>query len=192
MGRRKRIDMVGRSPRPRLCVKPVNCRPGRRFGRALGGILGLGAASLASAEVILDNVPDASYTAYGAQSQFAASGYVDVSIGSGQYVFGSATLVAPDWVLTAAHVVTEATSGSPAYDPSLITFGQGATAVAPAGASVLKVVVEPGWAGNLDAGNDLALIQLSRPITTVAPATVIDPSQAGNELGHGIDRHDGR
>jgi len=121
------------------------------------------------------------YTALSAESQYAASGYVDVLTGESEsgplYNFLSGTLIAPDWVLTAAHGVTVNESG-PAYPASVITFGQGTDFALPAADSVSQVIVEDGYDGDFYAGDDLALLQLSTPITTVAPAQLYRSNRA--------------
>jgi autotransporter-associated beta strand protein len=147
---------------------------------ALVGLPGMAVQQWAGAATLLDNVSESNYTAYGAESQFASSGYVEVNGGSTS--FGSATLIAPDWVLTAAHAVTQDTTGYPTYPAADITFGLGATASFPGPDKVAQVFVEPGWTYNTSAGDDLALLELSTPITNVAPAVLYNAS-LGSELG---------
>ena len=136
----------------------------------------------ASAATIRDDVPDSQYTALSAQSQYAASGYVTVSLGNGGFALGAGTLIAPDWILTAASAVTQPSNGQ-AYSTSLINFGHGATAsFVAAPTSIASVVVASGWMFNLNAGNDMALLQLTTPITNVTPARLYSAS-LGSELG---------
>lgn len=80
----------------------------------------------------------------------------------------SGTLIAPDWVLTAAHVVN---AGSPAAN-SFTIGGQTYT-----GSSV---AVAPGWNGSLFAGNDIAVLRLSSPVTNVSP---VGYNASGGEVG---------
>jgi autotransporter-associated beta strand protein len=146
----------------------------------LGAVLaGATVNNYCRAATILDNVPDSSYTALSAQSQYASSGFVEVN---GGQVFGSGTLIAPNWVLTAAHVVTQNATGFPAYSPSQVTFGMGSSVGSSTIDPVSRIIVESGWSYNLGAGDDLALIELATPITTVAPAVLYN-SSLGSELG---------
>jgi autotransporter-associated beta strand protein len=162
-----------------------------RWAAAIG-LLGLAWPRLAEAETIRGDVSNSQYTALSAQSQYAASGFVSV-IYKNSAVFGSGTLIAPDWILTAAHVVTVNETG-PAYPASDVTFGQGASATpfTPAPDAIAQVVIEPGYSGNGPTdGNDLALIQLRTPITNVTPATLYNRSlgsliaQTATVIGYG-------
>jgi hypothetical protein len=136
----------------------------------------------ARAIVDRDDVPDSQYTALSASSQYSGAGYVDI-LGPGVGEFGSATLIAPDWVLTAAHAVTVNEMG-PAFPATYVTFGQGASTtpfqVAPN--AISQIFVDPNYNGDTTQGSDLALLQLATPITNVTPA-VLYPFAAGTELG---------
>lgn len=142
---------------------------------------------LAWAITVRDDTDPSLYVNLSAQPAYAASGYIDIltsqSGNVANYNFESGTLIAPDWVLTAAHGVVS--GGSVTFSPSAITFGQGPTASFAAPNSVAQVVVEPGFNGDLTQGNDLALIQLSAPITGVAPAAIY-PTSLGSVLGQTV------
>jgi V8-like Glu-specific endopeptidase len=142
----------------------------RRLAAAVAGVALFPLINRVDAITIRDDTSDSQYTSLSAESQYASSGYVDVYTGESPfpYNFLSATLIAPDWVLTAAHGVTVNETG-PAYPASDITFGQGSDFSLPGPDSVSQVLVESGYDGDFYVGDDLALLQLSTPITTVAP-----------------------
>ncbi len=135
--------------------------------------------------VVRDDVDPAQYVNLAAQSAYAASGYIDIltsqSGNTSNYNFESATLIAPDWIITAAHgLISSGTTNT--FAPSAITFGQGATATFPTSSSVVQVRIESGFNGDLTQGNDLALVQLSTPITSIAPAPIY-PTSLGTLQG---------
>ena len=78
----------------------------------------------------------------------------------------SGTLIAPDWVLTAGHVVDIADS---------LTFTLNNTPI-PADAWFHH----PSWTGDLTTGYDIALVHLPTPVTNVTPANLY---KGGLELG---------
>jgi hypothetical protein len=130
----------------------------------------------------LDNVPDSQYINFSAQSQYSSVGYVDAVQNSNTGAFASGVLIAPDWVLTVAHAMF-VNGGSTVFNPSNVSFGQGAatTAFQTASNSVSQILVDPKYTGDVTTGDDLALIQLTTPITNVAPATLFT-SALGSEL----------
>jgi trypsin/dockerin type I repeat protein len=131
---------------------------------------------------IRDDTSDSLYTALSAQAAYASIGYVDV-LAPGANVFGTGILIAPDWVLTTAHSVTAGGSAT-AVPAGEVSFGQGASATpfTPGPDPIAQVVVDPSFTGNLLQGNDLALLQLTTPITTLAPAAIY-PGSLGSEIG---------
>jgi V8-like Glu-specific endopeptidase len=121
---------------------------------------------------IRDDAPDSDYVALGAQADFASVG---TFVNSWGYT-GCGILIAPDWVLTAAHNLTAATSG---------TFTLNGISYTSSG-----LFRDPGWTGNVFAGNDFGLMQLATPITNVAPATLYtgtsETGQVATYVGYGF------
>jgi hypothetical protein len=113
--------------------------------------------------VIRDDGTDLIARNLGGQPAFASAARFNVAGG-----VGSGTLVAPEWVLTAAHVVTNS-SGTP------LPLGSISVTVNGESRAVSAVVTQPGWTGgNFTAGVDLALVRLSAPVASVAPAERIN------------------
>jgi secreted trypsin-like serine protease len=82
---------------------------------------------------------------------------------------GSATLVAPDWVLTAAHTLSAANSA---------TFTLNGTSYASS-----RFVVHPGWTGDAALGYDIALVQLSSPVSGITPARLYSGTSEQGQVG---------
>ncbi|MCB1020238.1 MAG: trypsin-like serine protease, partial [Acidobacteria bacterium] len=112
--------------------------------------------AVATAGVIRHDVPLSLYRDLARQSDFMAVGRHTDSPESDDYAAG--VLVAPGWVLTAAHFVGEA---------SFWTFGEQQFR----GIRVIRhPKLEPGATETQWTGWDMALVELDRPVTSIKPA----------------------
>ncbi|HEY5346287.1 MAG TPA: trypsin-like serine protease [Verrucomicrobiae bacterium] len=129
-------------------------------------------ANLQSAEgvTIRDDEPDSDYLALGTQADFSAVGTFAANL------TGAGTLIAPDWVLTAAHLIIGAGSGTFTLNGSSYTSSQ--------------IITDPAWDGNVYNGNDFALVHLSSPIAAIPPAMLYTGTsefgQVGTFVGYGF------
>ena len=120
---------------------------------ALGA--GLALAGSGSAATIRDDQPDSAYLALANSLEYSAVG----SLVNDWGYTGSGTLIAPDWVLTSAHMFSAAKSA---------TFTIDGTAYATS-----QLIANPGWhTGGEFNGSDLGLAHLSRPVPGVIPANL--------------------
>ena len=131
----------------------------------------LGHMDFVRAGVIRNDVADSFYTNLAAQSVYDSVGFLTWSEGASSYI-ASGTLISPEWVLTAGHVV----GGTNNYGAGIsgMIFGLGGT-VSGTGVSALDWIPYAGWSssgGNLWDGVDLGLVRLSEPITSVTPAQI--------------------
>jgi len=168
-------------------------------GAVFGSLLAAGAS--VHAGTIRHDRDATSYLQLGNQSPTVGSIYVTIDFGGlqGTGTLASGVLIAPDWILTAAHV-TDALDESaglvvgvgfvPAQDPHT-----GSPILTPPGSPYFEVeyfdwVSHPGWAAakeawlaahpgdeegaaqaQLMAGYDIALVHLATPVTDIVPVT---------------------
>lgn len=127
-------------------------------------IVVLGAAMLQPAlgATIRDDQADSDYLALAASPEYAAVG---TFVNSWGYT-GSGILIAPDWVLTAAHLFTLASSGT--FTINGISY------------SSTELVKNPGWNGDASHGADFGLVHLSQSVLNTPPAFIYTGS---SELG---------
>jgi hypothetical protein len=129
----------------------------------------LGFLAAGRAGVIRDDVNDSLYTSLAAQSVYDSVGFLRWNEGASGYI-ASGTLISPEWVLTAGHVV----GGTDNYGLGVsgMFFGLGSV-LSQTGTAATRVIPYAGWSssnGDVWAGVDLGLVRLSQPITTVTPA----------------------
>ncbi len=124
--------------------------------------------------MIRDDRDPQAYVNLAADPAYASAGRFDVSAYGTEFA-GSGTLIAGDWVLTAAHLF-DAASGA-----NFTVGGQTYTAT--------RWVVHPKWNGDYRKGNDLALVKLANPVGGIAPARVYAGSRefgaAATFVGYG-------
>ena len=131
----------------------------------------LGQMDFGRAGVIRNDVNDSVYTSLAAQSVYDSVGFLTWSEGTSGYI-ASGTLISPEWVLTAGHVVG-GTNNSGAGISEMI-FGL-SSSYDGMGVSAEEWIPYTGWSssgGNLWNGVDLGLVRLSQPITSVTPAQI--------------------
>ncbi len=127
-----------------------------------------GAATTASAGVIRHDVADSLYLSLGANAKYKSVGQVTGTTVSTEF-FASGTLVASNWVLTAAHVVDQATS---------LAFKLGGQTF-----TASEWVAFPDWNGDLMAGYDIGLMRFDVNLTAATGVTAARRYTGTGEFG---------
>ncbi|QOV88653.1 trypsin-like serine protease [Humisphaera borealis] len=128
------------------------------------------------------------YNAIGARPTFGASGYLADSRDG--FEIGSATLVSPTKILTAAHVFDD--DGDLAVDRprafKYLTFGTQTNIPSALSANVKSIKINPAYKGG-KAAFDLAVITLSSPVNGVTPGRMSSRDAVGKRgamVGYGF------
>jgi V8-like Glu-specific endopeptidase len=161
----------------------------RRFCGAAAAIALIAVcAAPAHAIYIRSDQPVSGYNTISRKTAFAPTGYLADS--EWDFAFSSATLVAPNKVLTAAHVVDE-NGDLKVDDPAQLkrlVFGLQRNVPFSLTPNVASVAINPAYKGGL-AGYDLAVITLKSPITWVTPAKLTSQNVVGKRgamVGYGF------
>lgn len=158
-------------------------------GKTLPHLLSL---LLAAPVIFLSGLPLA-HAVVGADSSLVPSGAIATALqaegmliltrSDGSFGCSGSLLAGGQYVLTAAHCVS-GDQGTATTSSISISFQSGTVTTA-----ATTYYVDPAWSGNLAAGNDLALIKLSSPITTLTGYSLYQSSAQGAQFllaGYGL------
>lgn len=128
--------------------------------------------TMSRGSTIRDDQPDSGYLSLGADPAYAAVGSLLIN----GAINGSGTLIAPDWVLTAAHLLLAANSGTFTINGVDYTAN--------------GFYRNPGWTGGLNNTNDFGLVHLSSSLDAIPPAMLYSGTsefgQVGTYVGYGF------
>ncbi|MDB4382578.1 trypsin-like serine protease, partial [Akkermansiaceae bacterium] len=137
------------------------------FTTGIAGLLCL--TTHTNAALFLDAASLSQSETFAQESRFQAVGMISSVVDGQWFPEGSATLIAPDWVLTAAHVITGIQSSG--FDSIQFSLGHDGLAFDDVGVAN-QWFIHPDYNGGSNTITpDLALIHLSLPIQSVVPAT---------------------
>lgn len=136
-----------------------------RAGIMVLGVLVVGGFQPARSATIRDDQPDSEYLDLGADPAYSAVGSLLVN----GAINGSGTLIAPDWVLTAAHLLDAATTGT--FTLNGVTYTSDA------------FYKDPGWNGSTYNGSDIGLVHLNTSVLNTPPAFLYTGSSELNQTG---------
>lgn len=120
------------------------------------------------AGVVRHDRDDHLYTELGAE--YANVGQVQISQTDGNYL-GSATLIDKHWVLTAAHVIDQATSLSISFDGGITSYDAN------------DWVAHSEWNGDLGKGYDIGLMYFERDLIDATGLTAASLYRSSDEVG---------
>lgn len=127
---------------------------------AIGGVVSTHAAT------IRDDRPDSAYRNLAGSSEYQSVGIFANADG----YTGCGILIAPDWVLTAAHLFLGAGSGSFTINGSTYASSQ--------------LIIHPDWrSANVLAGSDFGLVHLNTPVNSLTPARLYTGSAESGSVG---------
>ena len=123
--------------------------------------------------VMRPDVPSSEYEAFFADSRFQSVGWLTGSNANSNYEFvvGSGVLIAPDWVLTNAHVINSKVVGM--FDTMAFSLSNSVYSEPPNYHLSDALFVYPDYVNDAQIGTgiDLGLIHLSTPVADATPAT---------------------
>lgn len=137
------------------------------------------AGAPAQAIVMRHDVEDAKYRGLGERHRdvLVQLGLRAQDDGAPMLYNGMGTLIAEDWVVTAAHAAAHIQAHPPAHGAPHFVFVRGR------GYAVAEIVIHPGYDDQTQA-NDIALIRLARPVRDARPACLYEGDDEVGQIVH--------